>query len=50
MPCIPCSNGKWKYGVRGRCQFNSKAHCEKAQAAIHAKQNRRNKNKVHNKG
>lgn len=37
MPCMPCSNGMWKYGANGNCQFRSKAHCEQAQAAIHAK-------------
>lgn len=37
MPCMKCANGKWKYGARGNCQFDTKAQCEKAAAAIHAK-------------
>lgn len=36
MPCMKCANGKWKYGKKGKCQFTSKAQCEKASAAIHA--------------
>lgn len=35
MPCIKCSNGKWKYGQKGRCQFDTKKKCEDAAAAIH---------------
>lgn len=42
MPCIKCANGKWKYGSNGKCQFDTKSQCEKAAAAIHAK----NKDKV----
>ncbi len=40
MPCIKCPNGKWKYGERGRCQFDTKEKCEKAQAAIKARENK----------
>ena len=36
MPCIKCSNGKWKYGKKGRCQFKTLVACNKAAAAIHA--------------
>jgi hypothetical protein len=35
MPCIKCSNGKWKYGERGNCQFDTLAACKAAAAAIH---------------
>jgi len=35
MPCIKCSNGKWKYGERGNCQFDTLKKCEDAAAAIH---------------
>jgi hypothetical protein len=35
MPCIKCSNGKYKYGVHGNCQFDTLAKCEDAAAAIH---------------
>lgn len=38
MPCMKCKNGKWKYGAKGRCQFDTKADCIKAAAAIHARQ------------
>ena len=37
MPCMKCNNGKWKYGERGRCQFDTLAACKAAEAAIHAK-------------
>lgn len=36
MPCMECSNGKWKYGANGNCQFESKAKCEQGRKAIHA--------------
>lgn len=35
MPCMKCSNGKWKYGEHGRCQFDTLAACKAAAAAIH---------------
>lgn len=38
MPCIKCSNGKWKYGEQGRCQFDTLKKCEDAAAAIHIKE------------
>ena len=37
MPCMKCANGKWKYGERGRCQFDTLKACKAAEAAIHAK-------------
>lgn len=37
MPCYKCNNGKWKYGERGRCQFDTLAACRAAEAAIHAR-------------
>ena len=40
MPCIKCSNGKWKYGDRGRCQFDTLESCKAAEAAIHARENK----------
>lgn len=36
MPCMKCSNGKWKWGRRGKCVFLTKAKCEAAGRAIHA--------------
>jgi len=35
MPCMQCSNGKYKYGQHGNCQFDTLAKCEAAAAAIH---------------
>lgn len=35
MPCMRCSNGKYKYGVHGNCQFDTLDKCEAAAAAIH---------------
>ena len=35
MPCIKCSNGKWKYGQDGECIYTKKKCAEIAQA-IHA--------------
>jgi hypothetical protein len=39
MPCIKCNNGKYKYGERGRCQFDTLEACHKAEQAIHAREN-----------
>ena len=43
MPCMKCSNGKYKYGQRGRCVFDTLEQCERAAVAIQigdkAKQN-----------
>ena len=35
MPCIKCSNGKYKYGENGDCMFNTLAKCKAAAGAIH---------------
>lgn len=43
MPCIKCSNGKWKYGMRGSCIYPTRKKCVEAAAAIHAQQNRKDK-------
>jgi hypothetical protein len=37
MPCYKCANGKWKYGQQGRCQFDTLKACKAAEAAIHAR-------------
>ena len=39
MPAIRCSNGKWKWGERGKCVFDSKEDAERAGTAIHAGEN-----------
>lgn len=43
MPCIHCSNGKWKYGVHGNCQFDTLRQCKEAERAIKAKEARKAK-------
>ena len=35
MPCMRCSNGKYKYGEHGDCMFDTLAKCRAAAAAIH---------------
>ena len=35
MPCMKCSNGKYKYGEHGNCVFDTLAACKAAAAAIH---------------
>lgn len=40
MPCYKCSNNKYKYGERGRCQFDTLSSCEAAERAIHARQSK----------
>jgi hypothetical protein len=32
---MKCSNGKWKYGEQGNCQFDTLGACKAAAAAIH---------------
>ncbi len=42
MPAIFCSqNGKWKWGERGKCVFDSKADAERAGRAIEAQKRER---------
>lgn len=38
MPCYKCSNNKYKYGERGRCQFDTLGACEAAERAVHARE------------
>ena len=38
MPCIKCSNGKWKYGEKGKCLYNTLKKCKEAAAAIHTQE------------
>ena len=40
MPCYKCNNNKYKYGERGRCQFDTLSACEEAERAIHARQSK----------
>ena len=42
MPCYKCSNGKYKYGERGNCQFDTLGACQAAERAIHARENKGN--------
>ena len=39
MPCYKCSNGKYKYGKAGNCQFDTLGACKEAEQAIHAREN-----------
>lgn len=32
---MKCANGKYKYGERGNCQYDTLAACKAAAAAIH---------------
>ena len=42
MPAMRCSNGKWKWGARGKCVFDTKEDAERAGRAIEAEKHRRN--------
>ena len=42
MPCYKCSNGKYKYGERGNCQFDTLGACQAAERAINARENKGN--------
>lgn len=44
MPCIKCSNGKWKIG-KGKCVYKTKESCEKALAAYQAQKDKSSKGK-----
>ena len=35
MPCVKCSNGKWKLGS-GKCMYTTLEKCKKAEQAYHA--------------
>ena len=37
MPCISCSNGKYKFGESGTCRYNTLAECERANAGRNSK-------------
>jgi len=37
MPCYKCSNGKYKYGEKGDCQFDTLGSCKAAERAIYAR-------------
>lgn len=43
MPCIKCSNGKYKYGEKGKCVYDTLAKCKKAAAAIHIQEDKKTK-------
>lgn len=36
MPCIKCSNGKWRLG-NGKCMYKNKSSCEKAYSGYRGK-------------
>ena len=41
MPCIKCNNGKYKYGKKGKCVFDTLKKCNDAAAAIHAEEGKK---------
>jgi hypothetical protein len=43
MPCYKCANGKYKYGQKGNCQFDTLEACKAAEAAIHAREGEKGK-------
>lgn len=43
MPCMKCKNNKYKYGERGRCQFDTLESCKAAERAIMARENPKTK-------
>ena len=45
MPCYKCSNGKYKYGEHGNCQFDTLSKCREAEQAIHAREDNKPKPK-----
>lgn len=45
MPCMKCNNGKWKYGKRGKCIYDTLEKCKEAAAAIHAQDKNQDKKK-----
>ena len=49
MPCYKCSNGKYKYGQRGKWVFDTLTACQAAEAAIHARENAKKKPKNYSK-
>lgn len=44
MPCVKCSNGKWRLGS-GDCRYSSKEACERAYKAYRARQHDNGKKK-----
>lgn len=49
MPCYKCSNGKYKYGQRGNCQFDTLERCEAAEQAIHARERKKDEHEADEK-
>jgi len=35
MPCVKCSNGKWRFGS-SKCMYTSLENCKKAEQAYYA--------------
>jgi len=49
MPCYKCSNGKYKYGLNGNCQFDTLAKCQEAERAIHARERKKDELQTYEK-
>jgi hypothetical protein len=45
---MKCSNGKYKYGEHGNCQFDTLKACREAEQAIHAQENSKTTKKPKN--
>lgn len=41
MPAQKCNNGKWKWGEKGACIYDTKAKAEAAGRAIYASKNKK---------
>ena len=48
MPCVKCSNGKWRFGS-SKCMYTSKKNCQKAEAAYYANKEKEEKNETERK-
>jgi len=46
MPCIPCANGKWKWGEHGDCIHESAAKCDQVRKAIKSKEKKAMRNTI----
>jgi hypothetical protein len=46
MPCMKCSNGKYKYGEHGKCVFDTLAACKRAAAAVHVQDKSMSSNEI----
>ena len=43
MPCKKCDNGKWKWGERGKCEYDTKEACQEANPNHHYEESKTTK-------